>query len=102
MPKFFDDTLSRQIEEIERATRPFRDLQWLAKELEETTAAGRLAKEIAGVHESLNIMQQLSAPSALELAMREDTMFKVVEKIGHSDRLLHEQFTASLSSGLVE
>jgi len=102
MAKFFDDNLSRQIEEIERVTLPFNDLQRLVGEFEKTTGAARFAKEIAELHKPLDIMQQLSAPSALELAMREDAISKVIEKIGSSDLLLHEKFIDSISSRIVE
>lgn len=70
MSRFFDDSLARHLEEMQRITQPLRDIQLVSEKFKEMTGAARLAEELAQVHHSLpsDEMQKFSTASMLGVA----------------------------------
>lgn len=99
MAKFFNDSLTRHLEEVRGIMRPIEEMQQWNERFKELSGASRLGEEFAQVRHSsaLDEVQKLSSASVLGIAAQGAALPAALRSIGAVDPGLKVSLASSLA-----
>ncbi len=95
MPKFFDDSLARRLEEVRSITSPFDEMRKLAH-------LTRFDSEIAGLRQGADLLERLSGGAALERTLRKNSLSEALERMDSQTRALRTKLADLLPPRIAE